>query len=91
MGTVWILTGTICLSQSGFLRDVAAKANDLLLSNSTEPLRCSHMHYKITCEKKAQGNINRFSVTSYTKGIQYVNCQAFPARETSTEILLAGA
>lgn len=55
------------------------------------------MHYKITCgEKKKEKlkvvyNINRFSVTSYTEGIQYANCQDCPTHETSAEILLAGA
>lgn len=93
MGAVWILTGTICLPQSWFLRDVQRKLMTCWYPTAYL-LSSSHMHYKITCGKKklkVMYNINRFSVTSYTKGIQYVNCQAFLTQETSAEILLAGA
>lgn len=52
MGAVWILTGTICLPQSWFLRDVQRKLMTCWYPTAYL-LSCSHMHYKITCGKKS--------------------------------------
>lgn len=71
----------------------AAQVNGLLVSSSIFIQSLSHALQDHLWKKKLKVmyNINRFSVTSSTKGIQYVNCQALPTQETSAELLLAEA